>query len=243
MTEAPEDLDARVRRVDHDRWLASRFIADEAARADVIALYAFNDELARIPGAARQPILGEIRLAWWRESLDEIWEGKTPRVHPVLQALAEAIARRPPPREVLEAMIDARSRDLDPTPLADEAELLAYVDRTAGALMLAAARMLDASADPHAVRAAARAWGLVGLLRNRKLSKAELLGPGLADAILEQQTASLLAEARREAGRLPLAAFPAVAYATLAGPYARGRAPGDLEKRLRLTAAVATGRL
>eukprot|EP01035_Chromulina_nebulosa_P005344 gene5344-7253_t len=31
-----EDLDALVRRVDPDRWLSSRFVADEAARADLI---------------------------------------------------------------------------------------------------------------------------------------------------------------------------------------------------------------
>jgi len=37
-----DDIDALVRRVDPDRWLASRFIADAQARADVIALYAFN---------------------------------------------------------------------------------------------------------------------------------------------------------------------------------------------------------
>jgi len=35
------DLDAQVRAADLDRWLASRFVADEQARADPIALYAF----------------------------------------------------------------------------------------------------------------------------------------------------------------------------------------------------------
>ena len=44
---AADDLDGLVRRVDPDRWLATRFIADEAKRADVIALYAFDYELAR----------------------------------------------------------------------------------------------------------------------------------------------------------------------------------------------------
>ena len=35
------ELDAQVRAADIDRWLSSRFVADEAARADLIALYAF----------------------------------------------------------------------------------------------------------------------------------------------------------------------------------------------------------
>jgi 15-cis-phytoene synthase len=42
---------------------------------------------------------------------------------------------------------------------------------------------------------------------------------------------------------LPVAAFPAVAPAALARAYASGREMGELEKKARLTFAVATGRL
>jgi len=44
MSDEDNDLDALVRRVDPDRWLASRFIADAARRADVMALYAFDQD-------------------------------------------------------------------------------------------------------------------------------------------------------------------------------------------------------
>ncbi|MFN9711725.1 MAG: hypothetical protein ACK547_01920 [Alphaproteobacteria bacterium] len=64
MDTAAEDLDDLIRRVDPERWLSSRFIADEAARADVIALYAYDHELARAPRVASNPLLGEIRLTW-----------------------------------------------------------------------------------------------------------------------------------------------------------------------------------
>ena len=47
-----DDLDDLIRRVDPDRWLSSRFISDERARADVIALYAYDHELARAPKVA-----------------------------------------------------------------------------------------------------------------------------------------------------------------------------------------------
>ena len=66
----PEDLDALVARVDPDRWLSSRLIADPEARADAIAIYAYDHELARAPRVASNPLLGEIRLTWWREVLD-----------------------------------------------------------------------------------------------------------------------------------------------------------------------------
>ena len=52
-----------------------------------------------------------------------------------------------------------------------------------------------------------------------------------------------LAAAGRELAALPVAAFPAAAYAALSRPYARGRAPSELGKRARLTLAVARGRI
>ncbi|MDZ4052453.1 MAG: phytoene/squalene synthase family protein, partial [Phenylobacterium sp.] len=46
-TPPADDLDALVARVDPDRWLSSRLIADAQDRADVIVLYAYDHELAR----------------------------------------------------------------------------------------------------------------------------------------------------------------------------------------------------
>ena len=57
----PEDLDALVRRVDPDRWLSSRFVGDPARRADGIAAYAYDHELARAPRVASNPLLGANR--------------------------------------------------------------------------------------------------------------------------------------------------------------------------------------
>ena len=37
----------------------------------VVAIYAFDHELARAPKVASNALLGEIRLTWWREVLDE----------------------------------------------------------------------------------------------------------------------------------------------------------------------------
>src|SRR6516165_2835983 len=90
----PEDLDALVQRVDPDRWLSSRFVADPVERADVVAIYAYDHELARAPRVASNSLLGEIRLTWWREALDEIFEGRPVRRHPTAQALAAAVGRR-----------------------------------------------------------------------------------------------------------------------------------------------------
>lgn len=234
---ADESLDALVRRTDPDRWMASRFVADPVRRDEVVALYAFNVELSKIAGQISQPLLGEIRLAWWREGLDEIEALRPVRGHPVLHALEAAHARAPLDRGLLDLMLDTRLRDLEPAPLADEAEVYAYLDGTAVALAAAAARRLATDVDPHAVQAAARAFGVAGLARLGRLpvgwTRAEIAGR--VEAAREA--------ANRDLAGLPVEAFAAVAYAALAPVYARGREPGPLARRLRLLGAVATGRV
>ncbi len=230
------DLDALVRRVDPDRWLASRFIADPDARADVITLYALNYELSRAAEVATQPLIGEMRLAWWREALEEIFDGRPVRKHPVAAGLAQAIGRRGLPREGLEALVDGRLRELEPWPLGED-EVLAYLDATAGGLMTLAVQVLAPGVQAD-LRPAARAWGLVGLQRVGGRLPAEWEA-----GMVRKRVEEALEAAHRELKDLAVPAFPAAAYATLARPYARGASPSDLGKRLRLTWSVARGRL
>lgn len=233
-----ETLDDLVRRVDPDRWLTTRFIADPAARADVIALYGLNYELARVAGGVSNALMGEIRLTWWREAMEEVAAGKAPRKHPNVEALA-ASGFDP---NALAALSEARFTDLDEGPLNDEAAVMAYVDGTAGALAVLAARRLDPKADPHAVKGAARAWGLAGLWR-LKLAGRSRLPESWTQADVKQRVEAQLKAARSEVRGLPVAAFPAVAPAALARAYVSSREMGELEKKARLTFAVATGRL
>ena len=101
-----------------------------------------------------------------QKAVDEIFAGGKVRAHPTAQGLAAAIRDRGLPREPLEALVDARLRDLDGWPLGEE-EVIPYIDATAGRLMALAATALDPVADADAVRLSARAWGLAGLMRRR----------------------------------------------------------------------------
>lgn len=232
-----ETLDDLVRRVDPDRWLASRFIADPKARADVIALFAFNYELARVAGGVSNALMGEIRLTWWRETMEEIAAGKTPRKHPNV----EAIAASGVDPLALAAMAEARLADLDAAPPQDEGRVLAYVDATAGAVMMLAAWRLDAKADPHAVKSAARAYGLAGLWRLKRAG-VQRLPADWTQADVRRRVREARAKARGEVKALPVEAFPAAAPAALALAQT-ARELGELETRARLTWAVATGRV
>lgn len=103
----PADLDARVRDADPDRWLSSRFVADEAARADLITLYAFEAELMAAPTRVTQPLLAEMRYRWWGDQMDGVFAGEPRRGHPVLEALTDVVARRGLDRAPFDALIEA----------------------------------------------------------------------------------------------------------------------------------------
>ena len=101
------DLDAQVRAADPDRWLSSRFVADPVARADLIALYAFEAELMGIPTRVTQPMLAEMRYVWWRDQVNGVFAGVARKGHPVLEALTDVVARRGLDRASFDALIEA----------------------------------------------------------------------------------------------------------------------------------------
>jgi phytoene synthase len=228
---ADQTLDGAVRAGDPDRWLASRLIADPAARADVVALLAYDLELARAPRRASNPLIGEIRLTWWREALEEIYGDRPVRRHPTAQALAEVVTRHGLPRASLEAMIDARYVELDRRPLTD-AEATVWAADSAGAVAKLAALILAPAADPAPAQAAARAWALAQAARSGQL-EATCAAPLVAAALAEH----------RRAAPLPVAAFPAAAAGALAQKLLRAGAMSDLEKRARLLWASLRGRV
>lgn len=217
-----------------------------------MALYALNLELARTATSVTNPLVGEMRLVWWREGLDELSVGRRARA-PALEGLAGAVQADRLDRAALDRLIEARRFDLDPEPFLDEPALTRYLDDTAGALMLAAARLLAPETPAAAVQGAGRAWGWAAWLRAAPAAQAAgrrwaplawgEAGPGERQRHIAHRVADALAQARTELTGLPPAAFPAVCYAGLSAAYARAMEPGPLAKRARLTWASLTGRL
>ena len=88
-----DDLDCRPQ--DEDIRLAGFFIPDAGLRADIWVLQAFLEQLRLIPQRAHEPMMAEIRLAWWREGLEALAEGKVDMRHPLFAALRDIHFRRP----------------------------------------------------------------------------------------------------------------------------------------------------
>lgn len=160
---SPIDL---VRRYDHDRFLASLFMPADR-RPAVWALLAFNLEIARVREAVSQPIIGQIRLQWWRDALDEIYTGKPSRRHEVVEPLAAAIEAHRLTRTHFDTLIDGREFDLGDEPPANLAALERYLEKTSSRLLDLQLEILEVTAPAafEAARAVGIAWGLIGLAR------------------------------------------------------------------------------
>jgi len=155
---------ALVERGDPDRY-AALLAAPAPARPVLAALYAFNLEVARAPWVSKEPMIGEMRLQFWRDVVADAPEGRI-RAHEVAGPLAELIRDRNLPVDLLDAIVAARRHDLYPEPFEDQASLDAYLEETAAGLMWASALALGAAPETEA---AVRAWGwaagLVAYLR------------------------------------------------------------------------------
>ena len=183
------DLDAQVKAADPDRWLSSRFVEDSVARADLIALYAFEAELMAIPTRVTQPLLAEMRYVWWRDQMDGVFAGVARRGHPVLEALTDIVARHSLCRAPFDALIEAHIGRVHGDPHDLDAF---YVGPMQTAVHVLAGPGLEAN-----VVEAGRMWGLAQVGRAEE-----------ARALRRQANSALKA--------LPASAFPAVAHATLA---------------------------
>lgn len=162
-------LDEMVRKGDEDRWLASRF-APKPLRQQLTALYAFNVEVASVATKVREPRLGEIRLQWWRDTVEAIFRGGPTPDHPVTRALAELCSQADLSLDTFDMMLTARVSDLSTAPFDTWSDLDNYIDATDGGLMRLAASLClpDAPASAQrnaAFQAGARAWGYVNMLR------------------------------------------------------------------------------
>lgn len=154
----------QVQRFDYDRYLCALFVP-EAVRPHVLALYAFNVEVARIRELVREPMMGQIRLQWWRDEIESAAGQK--RQHPVAIALREAISACNLSRSLLLRLLDGREHDLSDDAPASLDVLEDYADATAATLTQLTLEVLGV--DDEAAQAAGRdvgiAWALTGLLR------------------------------------------------------------------------------
>lgn len=187
-----------VRATDRDRFLAALFAA-EPARAGLMALLAFDHELARIRGVTREPMLALIRFQWWREAAVEVVGNGIPRAHPVVESLSEIARRAGIAAAPLVALIDAR-----------EAAVEGALDPAQTGAALADLELAMLGVDDTASREAAHAVATARLMeagpeRKRLLIDARALAPGIDRAALPILLPALAIDRVLSPWRTPLA--------------------------------------
>lgn len=110
------ELDQKLKRLDEPRWLALRYAPDQA-RGALVSLYLFDIELAR-SSRTSEPMIGLIRLQWWRELIETPPSGRALDSHELLPALADSgwLGKTDPLTgdPILMALIDAWAGLIDP---------------------------------------------------------------------------------------------------------------------------------
>ncbi len=150
-----------------DRYYAALF-APVAVRDDLIALAAFDGEIARIGQIVSDAALGEIRVAWWRDALLGGDQASELSGNPVLDQFADVVRRHQLSHAALDAYFEAHMAALFADPPADDAALNESFRAIDGTPLAFALQILHGPLDAGAhnlIAAAGRASGLTRVAR------------------------------------------------------------------------------
>jgi phytoene synthase len=119
--------------------------APQATRPGLAVLWQLDERFAGVVRATREPQLGLIRLAWWRESLERLDSAPAPD-EPLLQAVAAELVAGGLGGAALGNIADGWAALLGPLPLTDGALAIHAAER-GGVLFRAAGGILGESAS------------------------------------------------------------------------------------------------
>ena len=178
-----ELLRQELRGLDGDLYLCHLF-APADKRAALLTLYHLYADIARIPATVSDPMVGAIRLQWWRDLLDAVANGDA-RGTPI----GEALLAHPIAKDRILPLIEGREAALpEATRGGDELEVEAA--QIGPALMRLAAEICGASCDDALLETAGTGFELMRLV------------PENGEAVAAR-AANLLAEACRAFNKLP----------------------------------------
>lgn len=179
--------------------------APERSRAALDALFSLDTALGNILRTTREPLVGQMRLAWWREALQGLDASGAP-AEPVLQSLAAAVLPLGITGDALSGMADAWE------PLLGSGSIDGHARLRGRALFTLAGGALGAATDDP-VGEAGEGWALADLAAN-------LSDPALASRAREEANARLALARRSRWSRngRTLGALALVADRQLSGP-------------------------
>lgn len=149
---------------DYDRFLCALY-GDKDLRPILITLIALNYELGKIRETVSEPMVGDIKLAWWREAIEGIFAGKV-RNQTILQSLDSINSKHGLDEKLLLEMVEAREVDFEDSPMDNFEDLRSYALKTGGNLgKIAVTSLKGTELEQRAAYLIGGAWSLVGILR------------------------------------------------------------------------------
>ena len=214
---------------DPERTLAVAH-APVPARAALTTLFALDERLGQIVATTTEPMIGLMRLTWWREALEKLDHTPAP-AEPLLRDIATHILPTGVLGATLGAIEDGWAALLDED---DPAKAAARHGRERGRwLFLAAAAILDAKDDR--LRAAGEGWALADLAHRHSRPELRALARARAREILSALPTRRWARAAR-----PLAMLAILAARDVSRDAPRRQ--GSPNRMLRMLALRLTGR-
>lgn len=139
-----EIVQSRLRRRDYASYLSVR-LSPEIVRPGLFWLYGFFHEVGQIPFKVDEPLLGEIRLQWWRDAFLKLERGD--RVgHPVADGLGPLLVEGGEAlRLELNAVVDSFQADVQKSPMPDMATFFQTLDKRYGGILRAALTISELS--------------------------------------------------------------------------------------------------
>lgn len=139
-----------------------------AARGDrprFLSLFAIDERMRRTVSSAREPLLAQMRLAWWRDQLTQIQRHRS-GPDPLLALIATSWKGEARP---LVALVDGWEALLAEIPRARD-DFETFIEGRADAAA-GLARMVEPAADEGAVKSATRCWTTADLLAKLRVEQ------------------------------------------------------------------------
>ncbi|KAK7063020.1 NADH dehydrogenase (ubiquinone) complex I, assembly factor 6 [Halocaridina rubra] len=154
-----------VKKYDYENFL-SVLLLPGTSRAAAFAVRAFNVEIAQIQDVTSQALIAKMRLQFWRDTLDDIFHGKSPE-QPVAIELQRAVAKYKLSKRWLSSLIDSREDHLENKPFESLQSVEDYSEKSNSVLyylILQSLGVENVHAD-HVASHLGKAEGITRLIR------------------------------------------------------------------------------
>ena len=183
--------------LDADRALALSYVPT-SARPAIDALWRLDVALGAVLAGAREPLISQIKLTWWRDALEKLDLERAP-AEPVLEAVARSVLPAGVSGSALSRMEEGWTVLLSQDPLT-ASDLASYSAARGGLLFRYSAAILAGRLSPE-MEQAGEGWALVDLARHSN-SQDAAASVGLAGERLAASAGIVWPSALRPLGML-----------------------------------------